>query len=197
MIDSERRRRQHWIIWGPALILLIAAGIAGCKRNTAHHYDGIWWEKTPPDQRLGFIEGFVDCYTYGCSKEVALCSKRKDLEKAVSSYYQKFGGDESKLVGEVLVEISNSEKKTPVESAVKAEILDGLAWSQYSDKKRMGFVEGFLNALMPEGSRAVRFPGGPEHYSQAVTRFYNAPPDTAGETPLNKRIGDVLWSLRK
>jgi hypothetical protein len=196
----------------PALLLIIiplfVLGSISCKRaNSFQGYDGTWWPNTPLDQRLGFVEGFLDCYTYGCRKESRLCAVRDDLEPAITLYYAKHREDESMLVGEVLVRVAKSSGAISIEGsespkpAQETEAFDGLVWLKYSAKKRLGFVEGYLNALMPQTSRSAIFPKSPEYYSDAVTRFYAVTSTNKSQTgtrdnPVKQPIAEVLWGMR-
>ncbi len=188
--------------------LLLALGSPGCNRSRPFEgYNGNWWKYTPQDQKLGFIEGFVAFNSDGCRKELRLCADKNELEPAVSSYYEKQVDEESTLVVEV---IRRAAKAAGMLASPESEIattdqstgsFDGQAWLKYSAKKRLGFVEGYLNALMPQTSQAVKFPKGPEYYANALTGFYTVPP--AGNAPddtrqniLDRKIGEVLWSMR-
>jgi hypothetical protein len=201
---KPRLHRMHLLL---IFVPLFVLGSICCKRPTSPQgYDGSWWMITPLDQRLGFIDGFVDCYTYGCREESKLCAARNELETAVSSYYATHHADESMLVGEVLIRVAKSEGASSVEGRDSSEMdqntgADGLLWLKYSPKKRLGFVEGCLNALMPQTSRSVFFPKNPGYYSDAVTRFYTAYSTNQSQTdtredPLTVPISKVLWGLR-
>ena len=207
MTHKARKHLRHRILLLLIFIPLLFPGSICCKRSKSFEgYNGSWWANTPPDQRLGFIDGFVDYYTYGCRKESKLCSIRNELGPAISLYYKNNRNDETLLVGEVLVQaartrgaISSDGWKFP--KLDKGGAFDGLIWLRYSPKMRLGYVEGYLNALMPQTSRAVAFPNNPAYYANAITRFYrtasgNQPQADAVENPLGKQIAQVLWDLR-
>jgi hypothetical protein len=184
-------------------IFFILGSIACTRTQRFHAYDGTWWMNTPLNQRLGFIDGFVDCYTYGKQST----KPRNWYQAAISSYYEKHSGDESMLVGQVLIRIAESTKDFSLPGRNSANVVklngtfDGRVWLIYSQKERMGFIEGCLNALMPRTSRSVIFPKSPEYYTDVVTRFYSVSAASqsqtdASEHPINRRIVDVLWGMR-
>ena len=110
-------------------------------------------------------------------------------------------------VGAVLIRAAKSAGATvfegwePPGAAEETGAFDGLAWAKYSTKERLGFVEGYLNALMPQSSRSSNYPRSSEYYAKAVTRFYSTPvtnpsqPDVR-EYPVKRQIGRVLWEMR-
>ena len=208
MAHSAGKYRQHRIALLLILVSLLALGGVCCKRSKSFQgYDGTWWIDTPMDQRLGFIDGFVDCRTYGCQKESRLCTVQNELEAAISSYYEKNRGTRSTLVGDVLLRVAESAETSALDesesqtSGPATKAFDGRAWSKYSPKTRLGFVEGYLNALMPRTSRSAAFPKNPEYYAEAVTAFYrahstNQSPTGTHEDPLKQQIAKVLWSMR-
>ena len=202
------RRWKHRRIIFLIFVALFVIGSMCCSRSKSFkRYDGTWWANTPLDQKLGFIDGFVDGYTYGCREAKQLCTARNELETAISSYYTKHGEDDSMLVGDVLLRTAGSSgafannEETPQKSVQENDAFDGFVWLKYSPKKRLGFVEGYLNALMPQTSRSVFFPKNPEHYSSAVTGFYSVPSAKQSQTgtnedPLKRPIAKVLWGMK-
>jgi hypothetical protein len=189
------------------IFLFVMGSSCRIRSKSFQGYDGTWWKNTPLDQRMGFVDGFVDCHTYGCSKDSKLCKIQNDLEPAISSYYAKHYFEKSTLVGEVLIRVAetmgNPSMEGPASPALpqRTGALDGLTWIKYTPKKRLGFVEGYLNALMPQTSRSAIFPKNPQYYTDATTRFYGVSslgPSQTGtrDDPLKQQIGKVLWSMR-
>ena len=208
MAQCRRKDLRHPLVLFVAFILLVIAGSISCRRSHSFQgYDGTWWGYVPLDQRLGFIDGFVDYYSFGCRKESNLCKERNKFETAISAYYAKHPEDESMKVGGVLIRAAKSAGFTsfdgwePPDSSAETGAFDGLAWAKYSTKERLGFVEGYLNALMPQSSRSSNYPRSSEYYAKAVTRFYSTPstnpsqPDVR-EYPVKRQIGRVLWDMR-
>lgn len=168
-------------------IFLIFSNFA-CKRHKEFQgYDGTWWRVTPLDQKLGFIEGFVECYTYGLREGEKLQRPPSWYQTAISSYYREYG-DGSMTVGRALIQAAEKSPFTKSEFSNRA--INREAWMTYSAKKRLGFVEGYLNALMPQDSRAANFPRNPEHYAKAITGQCS---DTTGS---QKTIAEILWDMR-
>lgn len=186
----------------PALILilmisLLTANAACTRRSRPFAYNGVWWVNTPLEQRLGFIDGFLDCHNYALQEPEKLTDSRSSYETAVSKYYDEHRGDRSMLAGRVLVRVADNLSK----GGKPGEVYDGRIWLKYSEKERMGFVEGYLNALMPTSSRSVRFPKSPEYYANRITRWYSiASPDTSQsgnlDDPLKQKISKILWGMR-
>lgn len=179
---------------------LIMNSIA-CKRNQPFRgYDGKWWEKTPADQQLGFVDGYLDHLTADLRRGSGWPKPHSWYQSAISQHYSRLGSDTSELVGQVLSRLTEAKLSSlPANAGRSGEPgpLDGRAWNTYSEKRRMGFVEGYLNALMPRTSRARVFPRSPEQYANAVTRWYAAYNlDEATDDRTKKRIGEVLWNLR-
>jgi hypothetical protein len=170
------------------LSILIITGSFACRRHKEFQgYDGTWWNVTPLDQQLGFIEGFLECYTYGLREGEKLRRPRSWYQTAISSYYREYG-DSSMTVGRVLIQAA--EKSPFTKSEFSNQAIKREAWLTYSEKKRLGFVEGYLNALMPRDSRAAVFRKNPEHYAKAITRQCSDP------TGSQKTIAEILWDMR-
>jgi hypothetical protein len=209
MAFCEREYYRHrFAVLFVIIFSVFVLGSIGCKRTRSFQgYDGTWWEYVPLEQRLGFIDGFVDFYTFGCRKEGSLCQERNKFADAITSYYANHLEDESMTVGAVLIRVAKASGATsfegwnPPASEEETGAFDGRAWAKYSTKERLGFVEGYLNALMPQSSRAANYPRSSEYYAKAVTRFYSMPvinasqPDVR-EYPLNRQIGKILWDMR-
>ena len=208
MIPSKEQYWQYRITLFLILAIFFISGSIACNRPKRFQgYDGIWWMNTPVDQRLGFIDGFVDCYTYGFREGKKLWKPRTWYQAAISAYYEKHSGDDSMRVGQVLIRVAESTEAASPAGWESLNIVkqngafDGLVWLNYSKKERTGFVEGFLNAMMPQTSRSVSFPNNPEYYADAITKRYsvsttdqlqaNIPNDS-----LKQRIVEVLWGLR-
>jgi len=208
MAHCGRSYRRHRLTLFAIVSIVFVFGGISCKRTQPFQgYDGTWWEYVPLDQRLGFVDGFVDFYTFGCRKEANLCKERNRLQMAISSYYASHPEDASMTVGIVLAREAKSAGATvfegwdPPVAAEETGAFDGQVWARYSTKERLGFVEGYLNALMPQSSRTANYPRSSEYYAKAVTRFYSTPitnpsqPDLR-EYPLKRQIGKVLWEMR-
>jgi hypothetical protein len=197
---EENYRRYRSALFFIFLIFLII-GNMNCRRPRFQAYDGTWWVNIPLDQRLGFIDGFVDCYTYGSRKEEKLQKPRNWYQAAVSAYYEKNGDDREMLVGQVLIRVAEtSEAPSPVgqDSPKEARpngVFDGTVWLKYSEKERIGFVEGNLNALMPQTSRLASFPENPQYYADAISKRYETSRVDQGDS-VKQRIGEILWVLR-
>jgi hypothetical protein len=185
-------------------ILLIIGNFACKRRKEFHGYDGTWWTVTPPDQKSGFIEGFIDCYTYSLHEGDKLQRPSSWYQKAISAYYREYG-ERSMTVGRVLIQVAETASPGGSESSDQARPGSGInreVWLAYSEKKRIGFVEGFLNALMPQDSRAASFPKNPEYYAKAITRQCSDPiggqPQTGAQGAFvrQKTIGELLWDMR-
>jgi hypothetical protein len=195
MANEKKRYYTHLITsFLICVMLLIIAGSA-CHRPP-QRYDGSWWVLTPQDQQLGFIDGYVDCYTYGSSINEKLWRPRSWYQTAISTYYKTHGADESMLVGKVLVRVAETAESSSPVRPEKNKIFDGIAWLSYSNKERLGFVEGYLNAVMPQGSRSVTFPRGPEYYVDAISKSYGTQNNSASGDAKVRRIAEVLWSMR-
>lgn len=162
---------------------------------------------TPSDQQLGFIDGYVDGYYYEPGEEEALKKGRTRLQAAISDYYQAHSADKKMLVGQVLrrvvepFDISSSAGSASPGDVQRGVGFNGLVWLHYSEKERMGFVEGFLNALMPPTSQKVNFPKGPEYYVREISSWYGIERSNTGQIKisdeiLKHKIGQVLWALR-
>lgn len=191
-----------------ALLLIsfssLVLGGTACKRSQQFYgYDGAWWKNTPVDQRLGFVDGFLAYYTSDCRKEESLCKARKEFESAISTHYRQNPGEKSVLAGQVLIQIAKAkgaasfEKWEAPDLTKNAGEFNGHAWLKYSAKERMGFVEGYLNALMPQTSRSAKYPRSPEYYAKAITAFYrdsSSPPGAVD--PADRQISEILWDLR-
>lgn len=162
---------------------------------------------TPLNQRMGFIDGYVDGYYYGLGEGEELNRRRSGLQAAITAYYQTHSADKEMPVGQVLRRVTKKvEASSPAISASPIEAkqsgeFDGLVWRHYSEKERIGFVEGFLNALMPQTSRKVIFPKSPEYYSDEISSWYGFDRfnNHHGKIPdemLKHRIGQILWAMR-
>ena len=162
---------------------------------------------TPPDQQLGFIDGYVDGYYYEPGEEGALKKRRTRLQAAISEYYQTHSADQEMLVGQMLrrvvepFKVSAGASSASPGDAQRGGDFDGLVWLHYSEKERIGFVEGFLNALMPPTSRRVNFPKSAGYYAAEISKWYGIDrTDPNGgkisDELLKHKIGQVLWAMR-
>ena len=179
--------------------MFLIIGNIHCRRPRFQAYDGTWWVNTPLDQRLGFIDGFVDCYTYGSRKEEKLQKPRNWYQAAVSAYYEKNGGE--MLVGQALIRVAETLEASSLagqgspNEARPNGAFDGTVWLKYSEKERIGFVEGYLNALMPQTSRLTSFPKNPQYYADAISKRYETSRVDRDDS-VKQRIGEILWGMR-
>jgi hypothetical protein len=208
MIPSKEKYWQYQIPLFLILAIFSISGSIACKRPQRFQaYDGIWWINTPVGQRLGFIDGFVDCYTYGFREGEKLWKPRTWYQAAISAYYEKHSGDDSMRVGQVLIRVAESTDASSLAGGESLNIakqngaFDGLVWLNYSQKERIGFVEGYLNAMMPQMSRSVSFPKSPEYYADAITKRYSVstidqPRTNIPNDSVKQKIAEVLWGMR-
>ncbi len=207
-MNSEKPQKCHLSALSLICAMLLICSCLSCSRTQGFRgYDGSWWMNTPLDQRLGFIDGYVNGYYYGPGEGKALNRRRSGLQAAISAYYQTHRGDMEMLVGQVLrrvtkeVEASSPDiSASPIEAKQGGEF-DGLVWWHYSEKERIGFVEGFLNALMPQTSRRVSFPKSPEYYADEISSWYGFDrfDNNHGKIPdemLKHKVGQILWAMR-
>jgi hypothetical protein len=90
MPRSEEKVWQYRISLFLIFAIFPILGNVACKRTQRFQaYDGTWWMSTPLDQRLGFVDGFVDCYTYGQQST----KPRNWCQAAISAYYEKHSGE--------------------------------------------------------------------------------------------------------
>jgi hypothetical protein len=199
MTHCEEARRRYLVFSILVFAISFTVGDIGCRRSHRFQgYNGKWWKNTPQDQLLGFIDGYVDGYTANPDKAETLQRPRSWYLASISDYYDQHSEDASMLVGQVLVRVADS-AKTPAGGENRR--IDGFVWQKYSNKERLGFVEGFLNALMPQTSRSVIFPRSSEYYANAITNFYRTGHmdqnfQNARNEILEKRIGEILWNMR-
>ncbi len=197
MANCEENYARYRITLFCVFMMFLITGSIHCSRPRFQRYDGTWWANTPSGQRLGFIDGFVDCYTYALRKEERLQKPRNWYHSAISDYYKNNGGDKEMLVGQVLIRVAETSETSSLagrESPNEAKpdrVFDGTVWLNYSEKERIGFVEGYLNALMPQTSRSVSFPKNPEYYADSISKRYTTQADS-----LKQRISEVLWGMR-
>ena len=191
--------------------LLAALVVVTLRPSTGQHfltndYAGHWWQAAVPDERSGFISGYLDCYLWEY-KGPARYSHRslKALGDLVSEYYERHQAQLSASVTSVLLrfrDLPGDPATMPSGREVYSEphgFYDGNYWRQVTAAERLGFVEGYLSCHAQEAhARGGAFTRTPGTYVVLISQWYHLDDVTGATDPEREwdKIADALFQVR-
>jgi len=172
-------------------------------------YDGHWWLSISPGERSGFLNGYLDCYTYEYKGPAEFTVNPPAVARdLVTEFYEASPCRLSESVPDALNRFSNRhvEKVTPTGGQpIKGRhgFYDGTYWKQISaiggKAEQLGFVEGYLCCH----SHVARNEGGifskaPSEYVPLITRWYGFVEETGDVNAKREpaKIADVVFKFR-
>lgn len=203
MRDSRMRMLMAASVW---LATAVACG-AQSQPGSRPSYDGRWWRSITPVERVGFVFGYFDCYTFEYKGPQRFLTKSYErYSQLITQVYS-----DSSRVGHSLVDVIDQLRDKPGEkdenpggspTPGRHDGMDGLYWKQASleghDKQR-GFVEGYL--LCHEKlaqNKGGAFSKAPDEYRALVTQWYRLD-EKNGDIDAKREpeaIADVLFKVR-
>jgi len=133
--------------------------------------DGRWWRAISGGERLGYVNGYEDCYVYdakGAHTATGWTANR--YVGAVEEHYRQHPDQRTTPVSSVLKEINRTGRARPVPAGGEEwkenhGYYDGLWWRGASAPEQLGFVEGYLSCYSTE------MPGAPATFSKAANEY--------------------------
>src|SRR5262249_27861355 len=90
--------------WMKSIALLIALSVTGIASGSTgdQAHDGNWWLSVDKDQRLGFVDGYIDCYVFVRKGPLPFLESPYQYEQRVTEHLKNHVADRSKPVTQVL-----------------------------------------------------------------------------------------------
>jgi hypothetical protein len=72
--------------------------------NEPHgYYDGLWWKQSEPKEQIGYLEGYLRCYSHDLPQPPAQFSNRPtEYQELITRYYNNPKHSEDKKIADVL-----------------------------------------------------------------------------------------------
>lgn len=164
--------------------------------------DGRLWTRSSEGWRLGFVDGFGDCYTNDRGRGARLSRPRLWYASAITDHYRNRPESLEDEVGSVLAGLSKGRrgaKASPADSM--RTVFDGMMWLNYSHDERVGFVAGWLSCRLAPAARESEFPRSDEQYADEISAAYGVADVEHGradalDSRADRRIAARLWQWR-
>ena len=145
--------------------------------SMAADFDGSWWKAAPPEERRGFLEGYIDCHTYdlgrGRSYKESTYVYAQRINEAVQEDLQDLHTPVVTLLQRehrpVIINGSAAERLKP-----RHGYHNGAFWRSSEAPLKLGFVEGYLWCQSHEvySSSKPRFLKPPSEYVKLISKWY-------------------------
>ena len=176
-------------------IMLLTCAIAMIARGDEPFFDGVWWRSIDHYQRLGYVDGYIDCYEYiKRGLESFAGTSPESLEDGITAYYERSPKENRKPVTEVLRSLGLSKTSEP--NPPTFGLLDGEYWRQGGPLFRVGFIQGYFACLGSAPKLRARFPKPTEWYVQQISEWYGVKDNDPAAIELKKTrkpIAQVLF----
>jgi len=188
--------------WMKSLALLIALSVIGIASGSTgdQAHDGKWWLSVDKDQRLGFVDGYIDCYVFVRKGPLPFLESPNQYEQRVTEHLKNHVSDCSKPVTQVLEVIAaKPAAKTTGKWEEEHGLFDGDYWRQAEPSGRVGFIQGFLECQRKDGKAVAKFSRSDDWYVAQISQWYGIKEDDPGEiNPKreSKKIADVLYTFK-
>jgi hypothetical protein len=163
-------------------------------------YDGNWWVSVVHDQRLGFVDGYVDCSALVNPRDQFYNAVPfEELVKRVDAFYSANAHETSQPVLSVLRRVANS---SPVTTTPKSTfgLFDGEDWRQASEPYRLGFVQGYRFCYQSSGDMHLgRFGKSNQWYVDRISSWYGVTkgdPSEINPKRYKRMIAQVLFLFK-
>jgi hypothetical protein len=182
---------------------------AKAQKKVNKGYDGHWWLSTPPAERNGFLNGYLDCYAYEYKGPAKFTVNPPAIARdLITKFYEQGPPRLSEPVPEVFYRFRDrpGQKSTATDGEpVKGQhgFYDGTYWKQISalggKAEQLGFVEGYLwcHEHLSRNKGGV-FSKAPSEYVALITRWYRFVEGT-GDIDAKReptKIAEVLFKFR-
>ena len=166
---------------------------------------GAWWLSASPDEKVGYLAGYIDCAAYDAGQDMGKQSWYS-LAPKITAQYSGRPDRMSQPVSAVLKEVVRGESHGPVAGGEGGEhnkekhgFFDGEYWRRGSDEHVLGFVEGYLDCWRIEGLKGAKFSKPPIGYVAQVSEWFDIngdQPPAVSSARRRMKIADVLWIFR-
>ncbi len=118
--------------------------------------DGRWWARISLAERVGYINGYEDCYVYDAKgPHSATGWTANHYVEAVEAYYHGHKNDRTASVTTVLEQVNRTGEPRPVPKGGEEwkephGYYDGLWWRGSSASEQLGYIEGYLSCYASE-----------------------------------------------
>jgi len=161
-------------------------------------FDGEWWKVTAPEERVGFINGYYDCYRYDAKARKTAKGSAVEFQKAISDFYEAHQDQLRTSVPDLLRRLAVT-YKSPLIRPRNGEVwrephgfYDGLWWKQSEPKEQIGYLEGYIRCYSHDVRQPrARFSKRVAEYQESITQYYNHPEHTEDD-----KIAYVLYRFR-
>lgn len=188
--------------------LSLYAGMA--IQRPSRPYDGNWWLSISATERIGFVNGYFDCYTYEYKGRDNFSKPRATYADSISGFYERRQASErSKAVSEVLSQFRDAPGRPAIDKYAQPARGphggdDGLYWRQMSARegpelRQLGFIEGYLSCHVElSGNKRAMFSKPPADYVTLISEWYGFHRDTddIDARRESSAIADVLYKFR-
>ncbi len=162
-------------------------------------FDGQWWKVTAPQEQVGFIDGYYDCYKYDAKARTTANASDAEFQKAVSNFYEKHQDQLRTSVPTVLRDLVvtfKSPRVRPQGGEVWNEphgYYDGQWWKESEPKEQIGYLEGYLSCYSHDVRRPrARFSKRAAEYQELIIQYYDSDPKHTEDD----KIAYVLYRVR-
>ena len=193
-----------------SLLLALSPNFAVGQPKAEGTYNGHWWLAITHQEQSGFLNGYLDCYTYEHKGPARFTNHPPAIARVlVTRYYRENSSRLSNLVSSVFLGLRDSPGKAAVDrygEPIKGThgFYRGLYWMQISDYpgpqlEQRGYIEGYLtcHARLNHNSGGT-FSKPAADYVKLITQWYGFNPET-GDINAKRQptaIADVLFKFR-
>jgi hypothetical protein len=184
------------------LLLALCSNEIMSQQKQGYTYDGHWWLSISSNEQTGFLNGYLDCYTYEHKGSDHFSSSADTYRNSVTQFYQKGQSFElNDSVPDLLHQFHDPQGRVVIDKYAEHEKgphggNNGLYWRQISvdsgpEVEQRGFVEGYLACHARQGHT---FSKSAEAYVLLITQWYgfNRETDDIDAKREPTAIADVL-----
>jgi hypothetical protein len=140
-------------------------------------FDGSWWKAAPPEERRGFLEGYIDCHTYDLGRG-------RSYDESTYVYAQRIDedvqGDLQDLHTPVVTLLQREHRPAVIGANAIGKLKlrhgyhNGEFWRSSEAPLKLGFIEGYLWCQSHEvhSSSNLRFSKPPSEYVKLISKWY-------------------------
>lgn len=193
-----------------SLLLVLSSYCATGQQKPETTYNGHWWLSIRSAERTGFLNGYLDCYTYEYKGADRFSSPINTYEDSITHFYKRGPSFElNDSVAGLLRQFRDPAGRVVIDKYAQPATGphggdDGLYWMQISDYpgpqlEQRGFVEGYLACHAGlDQNKGGTFPKPAAEYVKLITQWYGFKRDT-GDINAKRQptaIADVLFKFR-
>jgi hypothetical protein len=177
------------------LVALVSCSVGASDARRS----GTWWGAASPDERSGYLAGYLACEVYDAGKNALGEVRWEVLEKTISERYRNGSEPLSTPVGALAVKLGALQERSPPDGVPeiypeKYGFFDGEFWRQSSKDARQGFIEGYVDCCRDEGIKGAGLTGSPQTQVSAISEWYGIRDDgdAIDATRRTSKVPDVL-----